>query len=196
MRTTSISPGAPYLRQQEDLFARLTEKYGNDRKVETDKLDEPIIWAKSSDDAKMLVRAFAVDEAFKMDFLSDVTAYDNVDEEDGPERFVLVYQLYSLTLHVRVRIKCLLAENADAVTITDIYPAANWLEREVFDMFGIKFKNHPNLRRIMMDERFTGFPLRKEYPIKQREPFKDNIRFHLGAHPLPEVEADRQKGEN
>jgi NADH:ubiquinone oxidoreductase subunit C len=50
-------------------------------------------------------------------------------------------------------------------------------------MFGITFKGHPNMRRILMDERFTGHPLRKEYPIKQREPFKDNIAFHLGANP-------------
>ncbi|MBA2404320.1 MAG: NADH-quinone oxidoreductase subunit C, partial [Bdellovibrionales bacterium] len=51
-------------------------------------------------------------------------------------------------------------------------------------MYGITFKNHPNLRRIMMDERFSGYPLRKEYPIKQRQPFSDNIRLHLGANPL------------
>ena len=124
-----------------------------------------------------------VDDVFKMDFLSDLTAYDNKDHEDGQKRFVLVYQQYSTTLHVRVRIKCLLNEDEQALTITDVFTGANWLEREVFDMFGITFKGHPNMRRILMDERFTGHPLRKEYPIKQREPFQDNIAFHLGANP-------------
>lgn len=183
MRTNSFYPGAAWQVAQENLGKRLVEKYGADRKVEFDKVNEPIIWAKSPEDAKLLFRSFMLDEAFKMDFLSDVTAYDNKDHEDGPKRFVLVYQQYSTTLHVRVRIKCLLDEHEQAMTLTDIFAGANWLEREVFDMFGITFKGHPNLRRIMMDERFSGFPLRKEYPIKQREPFRDNIAFHLGANP-------------
>jgi NADH-quinone oxidoreductase subunit C len=191
--STSIAKNAPYLVAQEALGKRLTEKYGTDRKIDFDKLNEPVIWAKSPEDAKMLFRSFMMDEAFKMDFLSDITAYDNKDHEDGNKRFVLVYQQYSTTLHVRVRIKCLLDEHEQALTLTDIFAGANWLEREVFDMFGITFKGHPNLRRIMMDERFSGFPLRKEYPIKQREPFKDNIAFHLGANPK-EVEAKLSEG--
>lgn len=191
MRTNSIAPGAAYLGSQDDLFARLNEKYATDRKVETDKLNEPIIWARTPDDAKLLVKSFMVDPAMKIDFLSDLTAYDNQDEEDGGKRFVLVYQLYSTELHVRVRIKCLVGENEEANTITDLFLGANWLEREVFDMYGIKFKNHPNLRRIMMDERFQGHPLRKEYPIKERQPFNDNIEFHLGANPLPQVEGEK-----
>lgn len=182
-KNASVSPGAAYLVQQESLSKRLVEKYGTDRKVEFDKLNEPVIWAKSPEDAKMLFRSFMMDDVFKMDFLSDLTAYDNTDLEDGDGRFVLVYQQYSTTLHVRVRIKCLLSEHQQATTLTDLFIGANWLEREVFDMYGVTFKGHPNLRRIMMDERFSGFPLRKEYPIKQREPFKDNIAFHLGANP-------------
>lgn len=192
--TTSIAKNAPYLAAQEALLKRLNEKYSTDRKIETDKLNEPVIWAKSPEDAKMLFRSFMMDEAFKMDFLSDLTAYDNKDHEDGNKRFVLVYQQYSTTLHVRVRIKCLLDEHEQAMTLTDIFTGANWLERETFDMFGITFKGHPNLRRILMDERFSGFPLRKEYPIKQREPFKDNISFHLGASPM-QVDATLPEGE-
>jgi len=181
--TITIAPKAPYLAAQENLSKRIIEKYGTDRKVEFDKLNEPIIWAKSPEDAKVLFKSFMVDDVFKMDFLSDITAYDNKDHEDGNKRFVVVYQQYSTTLHVRVRIKCLLDENEEALTLSDVFNGANWLEREVFDMFGITFKGHPNMRRILMDERFTGHPLRKEYPIKQREPFKDNIAFHLGANP-------------
>lgn len=192
--TTSIAPNAEYLKAQNALGKRLVEKYGTDRKVEFDKLNEPVIWAKSPDDAKFLFKSFSVDDLFKMDFLSDITAYDNKDREDGPKRFVLVYQQYSTTLHVRVRIKCLLDENESAVTLTDLFKGANWLEREVYDMFGISFKGHPNMRRILMDERFTGHPLRKEYPIKQREPFKDNIAFHLGANPM-EIDTTIHEGE-
>ncbi len=183
-KTISFSSNAKFLETQSNLYTRLTEKYALDRKLETDKLNEPVLWAKNPEDAKMLVKAFMVDESTKVDFLSDLTAYDNEDGEDGEGRFVLVYQLYSITLHTRIRIKCLLGLTQQAQSLVDLFSAANWLEREVYDMYGITFANHPNLRRILMDERFSGFPLRKEYPIKQREPFRDNIDFHLGANPL------------
>lgn len=194
MRTNSISPGAPYLVKQVALAKRLAEKYGTDRKIESDKLEEPVIWAKSPEDAKMLFRSFMMDDAFKMDFLSDITAYDNKDREDGPKRFIVVYQQYSTELHVRVRIKLAVDEHEQPLTMTDVFLGANWLEREVYDMFGISFKGHPNMRRILMDERFSGHPLRKEYPIKQREPFKDNIAFHLGASPK-EIDTHVTEGE-
>lgn len=184
MRTNSHAPGAPFIETQAKVLVHLTEKYAANRKVEADKVGDAIIWARGPEDAKKLVRAFMADPTTKIDFLSDLTAYDNKDGEDGDERFVLVYQLYSLELHIRIRVKCLLGEIQPAETLVDIWEGANWLEREVYDMFGIKFNGHPNLRRIMMDERFSGHPLRKEYPIKQREGFSDNIAFHLGANPL------------
>lgn len=182
MRTNSNSPKAKFIGTQAYVLTRLNDKYATNRKVEADSIGEAIIWAKDPDDAKKLVRAFMIDDATKIDYLSDLTAYDNFDGEDGDGRFVLVYQLYSLERHIRIRIKCLLQEDRPANTLTDVFAGANWLEREVYDMYGIKFTGHPNLRRIMMDERFTGFPLRKEYHIKQREPFNDNIGFHLGAN--------------
>ncbi len=181
---------AEFLKRQQEANTRLQEKYltlplGEGRKLEMDKLGEPVFWAKDAQDAVMLVKSFKVDPAFKIDFLSDITAYDNTDKKDGAKRFVLVYQLYSTTTQVRVRVKTLIDLNEEALTLVQEWDGANWLEREVFDMYGIKFKAHPNLRRIMMDERFTGHPLRKEYPMKQREPFADNVRLHLGANPLP-----------
>jgi NADH-quinone oxidoreductase subunit C len=193
MKTNSFSTNAAFLETQKLVFTRLTEKYATDRKLETDKLSEPVLWAKNPEDAKMLVKMFTLDENIKVDFISDLTAYDNKDEEDGDGRFVLVYQLYSTELHTRVRVKCLVGEHQQAQTISDLYPSANWLEREVFDMYGITFANHPNLRRILMDERFSGHPLRKEYPIKQREPFYDNVDFNLGANPL-QVEKTSNEG--
>ncbi|MBL7666315.1 MAG: NADH-quinone oxidoreductase subunit C [Bacteriovoracaceae bacterium] len=182
MKTSSVSPNAKYLATQMALTEYLKTQFGTGRKIELDNFEEVIVWAKDPADAKRCVKDFMTDKNIQMDFLSDLTAYDNKDGEDGDKRFVLVYQLFSRTFHTRIRLKCLLDENESALTIVDLFAGANWLEREVYDMFGIDFKGHPNLRRIMMDERFTGHPLRKEYPMKQREPFKDNIRLHLGAN--------------
>ncbi len=184
MKNTSFAQGAKFLEVQQAVNTRLTEKYAKDRKLEFDKLNEPVLWAKSPEDAHMLVKMMMLDEHTQIDYLSDLTAYDNKDGEDGDKRFVLVYQLHSLTNHCRIRIKTLLNEFEQGHTLTDLFKTANWLEREVFDMFGITFEGHPNMRRILMDERFSGHPLRKEYPIKQREPFADNITFHLGPNPL------------
>lgn len=184
MRTNSVSPGSAFVEAQNLVTHRLQDKYMAERKLEFDKLGEPVLWAKNPEDAKRLVSSFMIDDHTKVDFLSDLTAYDNEDHEDGDKRFVVVYQLYSTTLHTRIRLKVLVDENESAISIVELFKGANWLEREVFDMFGINFKGHPNLRRILMDERFTGHPLRKEYPIKKREPFKDNIPFNLGANPL------------
>src|SRR5665647_3435012 len=117
----SVSPGAAFLKTQSTANARLTEMYITDRKLESDKLGEPILWARNPDDAKKLVRTLMVDPTFKIDFLSDLTAYDNKDHEDGPKRFVLVYQLYSTELHVRVRIKCQLNEDEQANSICDVF---------------------------------------------------------------------------
>lgn len=173
-----------YLIEQGKVVERLTEKYSKDRRLEADKLNEPVLWAKDAKDAKLLVKSFMMDDHFKVDFLSDLTAYDNQDGEDGDKRFVVVYQLYSIEKHIRIRVKAAVDLNESAETITDLIPGANWLEREVFDLFGINFNGHPNMRRIMMDERFEGHPLRKEYPIKQRMGFNDNINLHLGGHEL------------
>ncbi len=175
---------AAFILEQGKVAERLLEKYSKDRRLEADRNNEPVLWAKDAKDAKILVKSFMMDDNFKIDFLSDLTAYDNQDGEDGEKRFVVVYQLYSLEKHIRIRVKAAVDLNESAETITDIIPAANWLEREVFDLYGINFNGHPNMRRIMMDERFVGHPLRKEYPIKQRMGFDDNVQFHLGGHEL------------
>ena len=105
------------------------------------------------------------------DMLSDLTAVDYLKfpgREDGP-RFEVVYHLYSLRHNHRVRLKVRVDED-DAVvpTAVDLWPIANWLEREVWDMFGVRFEGHPDLRRLLMYEEFVGHPLRKDYPINRR----------------------------
>jgi len=174
-----------HIQRQKGANKKIKELYESDCRVDFDKVAEPIIWAKEYDHFFKIVENLQKDEIFSIDYLTDLTAYDNVDHLDGPTRFVLVYQLFSLKNKIRVRIKMPIDENQDAISITNIYPAANWMEREVFDMFGIKFKGHPDLRRILMDERFQGHPLRKEYKIKDRQPFPDNMKINLERKPYP-----------
>jgi NADH-quinone oxidoreductase subunit C len=86
-------------------------------------------------------------------------------------RFEVVYHFFSSVFHHRVRVKAPLTA-ADPVidSLTDLWHTANWFEREVWDMFGIRFTGHPNLRRILMYEQFQGHPLRKDYPVNKRQP--------------------------
>ena len=98
----------------------------------------------------------------QFDFLVDVTAVDHPKQE---LRFELVYILYSFSRNERLRIKTHILESQSAQSITALFQAANWLEREVFDMFGITFAGHPNLKRILMPDEWTGYPLRKDYSI-------------------------------
>ncbi|HWB87066.1 MAG TPA: NADH-quinone oxidoreductase subunit C [Bryobacteraceae bacterium] len=100
------------------------------------------------------------------DYLVDVTA---VDWLKRPERFDLIYILYSFQRNERLRIKTYLADGYRPHTAVNVYPTANWLEREVFDLFGIEFAGHPDLRRILMPEEWQGHPLRKDYSILQQD---------------------------
>jgi NADH/F420H2 dehydrogenase subunit C len=104
---------------------------------------------------------------FKYDFLSDLTATDETEEP----RFEIVYQLFSTVLHLRIRLKVRLRGGEEIMTATSLWPAANWAEREVWDLFGVRFTGHPDLRRILMDYRWQGHPLRKDYPLKGYQVF-------------------------
>jgi len=96
------------------------------------------------------------------DYLVDVTA---VDYPQRAERFDLVYILYSFARNQRIRVKTRIAEGYAPATAVGVHLTANWLEREVYDMFGIRFAGHPDLRRILLPEDWQGHPLRKEYPL-------------------------------
>ncbi len=98
------------------------------------------------------------------DFCSDVTATDWPARAD--RRFDIVYCLYSTTERQRVRIKTRAGEHDAVPSVTGIWPAANWLEREVYDMFGVRFAGHPDLRRILMPDDWQGHPERKDYPLE------------------------------
>jgi NADH-quinone oxidoreductase subunit C len=105
-------------------------------------------------------------DEFGFTSLTDVTA---VHYPKDAEPFEIVWILYSMKREERVRIKARFAEGEAAPTITDLWVGANWLEREVFDMFGVPFAGHPDLRRILMPEEWTGHPLRKEYGAEQQD---------------------------
>ena len=94
--------------------------------------------------------------------LVDITAVDYPEEND---RFKIVYLLLSHEFNSRIILSYSINENEVIPSITEIFPSANWMEREVFDMYGIKFKDHPDLRRILTDYNFEGFPLRKDFPL-------------------------------
>jgi len=94
--------------------------------------------------------------------LIDITA---VDYPDNERRFKIVYLLLSHENNLRIVVNLNLDENVEVPSITKIFPSANWMEREVFDMYGIKFKDHLNLKRILTDYGFKGYPLRKDFPL-------------------------------
>jgi NADH-quinone oxidoreductase subunit C len=99
----------------------------------------------------------------RFDYLSDLTAVDWVTRE---ARFDIVLCLYSTTLRQRLRVKTRVADGEAAPSVAGVWPAADWLEREVFDMFGVTFSGHPDLRRILMPEDWQGHPERKDYPLE------------------------------
>src|SRR5215467_3788456 len=97
------------------------------------------------------------------DYCSDLTA---TDWPPRPERFDVIYCLYSTRHRHRVRMKVKVAENQPLASVTGIWTAANWLEREVYDMFGVNFTGHPDRRRILMPDDWQGYPQRKDYPLE------------------------------
>ncbi len=109
------------------------------------------------------------DPALAFDFLMDLTAVDYL--KKNPVRYEVVYHFYSSKYNTRFRVKIPVSEE-DCIleTVCELWKTANWFEREIWDMYGIRFKGHPNLKRILMYEGFKGHPLRKDYPINKRQP--------------------------
>lgn len=104
------------------------------------------------------------DQNTRFDYLSDLTCVHYSLEEQEP--FEMVYNLYSISRNERVRLKARVGDAGSVESVTGIWPAANWMEREVYDLFGVGFSNHPDLRRILLPEDWEGHPLRKDYPLE------------------------------
>jgi NADH-quinone oxidoreductase subunit C len=111
--------------------------------------------------------------------LADLTALDFPKDE---KRFQVVYQLYSFSRNERLRLKARVADGESVESVVPVWAAADWMEREVFDMFGIRFDHHPNLRRILLPDEWQGYPLRKDYGILQQDTrwVQENLHIESG----------------
>jgi NADH-quinone oxidoreductase subunit C len=120
-----------------------------------------------------VMRGLRDDEALDFQMLIDLTALDRsaLPEYDGQARFEIVYQLYSLERRQRLRVKAeVVSEPPEIDSVIPVWPAADWMEREVWDLYGIRFGGHPDLRRILLYDGFEGHPLRKDFPKRGRQP--------------------------
>ncbi len=159
-----------------DLAGELKERFGDQVTETSTYLGQNFIVTKP--DAALPVLEYLKLEA-DFDYLVDVTA---VDWPKRAERFDLVYIVYSFARNERVRIKTYIAETYKPPSAVSVHLTANWLEREVFDMFGIEFAGHPDLRRILLPEDWQGYPLRKEYGIIQQDQrwVQENLNIESG----------------
>ncbi len=113
-------------------------------------------------------------------FLSDISAVDYWPEQERPERFGICYHLLSMLYGRRLRVKIYVAEDeSEAPTMTGVWPGANWLEREIFDLMGIRFSGHPDLRRILMPSEWDGHPHRRDYPLGYEQ-----VQFSFNAEEI------------
>ena len=142
---------------EKKINSELTTKI-NDSKISHDQLYLKI----DNEDLLDVILFLKINNNTKFKQLIDITT---VDYPENSKRFKMIYLLLSHQFNQRIVISCLINENEVVSSLTKIFPSANWMEREVFDMYGIKFKDHPDLRRILTDYNFEGFPLRKDFPL-------------------------------
>jgi len=155
-----------------EILARVTERFGPAVLTADAPLGDATVLVEAAHVSDLL--RFCRDEAeLGFDMLMDLTAADYLTypgREDRP-RFEVVYHLYSVPHNHRLRVKVGVDEDHPAVpSAVPLWPSANWFEREVWDMFGIGFEGHPDLRRLLLYEQFVGHPLRKDYPVNRRQP--------------------------
>ena len=132
-------------------------------KINSSNIAHDILNINISKDTLIDVLAFLKTNSFsRFRQLIDITAVDFIGKEN---RFRMVYLLLSHEYNLRIKIYFDINENEFVNSITKIFPSANWMEREVFDMYGIKFNDHPDMRRILTDYGFVGYPLRKDFPL-------------------------------
>ncbi len=130
------------------------------------------------------------DPSTRMTSLIDITAVDHPERAD---RFDVVYHLLSMYTNGRIRVKAHVADTAMVPSLISVYPAANWFEREVYDLFGILFSGHPDLRRILTDYGFRGHPLRKDFPTTgYTEVRYDEVQKRVVYEPVKLVQEYRQ----
>ncbi|MFN2507746.1 MAG: NADH-quinone oxidoreductase subunit C [Chthoniobacterales bacterium] len=160
----------------QELLASLGKLFGDKIQSKTEFRGETSFTIRR-EDLRELAK-FCRDE-LSFDYLLDISSVDHFGEEP---RFEIIYELYSMTLAVHLRLKLRVAEEDPTVdTISDIWPTAEWHEREVYDMMGLRFNNHPDLRRILMWEGYPYFPLRKEFPLEGLPSDMPDVAFSAAA---------------
>ena len=142
---------------EKKINSELTTKI-NDSKI----IHEQLHLSIDNEDLLDVILFLKTNEDTKFRQLIDITA---VDYPENSKRFKMVYLFLSHQFNQRIIISSLINENEAVSSLTKIFPSANWMEREVFDMYGVKFKDHPDLRRILTDYGFEGHPLRKDFPL-------------------------------
>lgn len=160
-------PPAPGL--AEDEIARLLVEAWDGRRDPQDRWGLTVIVR--PDRIRDVLRFLRDDPRLRFDLLLDVTAIDYLSYPDWrAERFAVVYVLKSSYLRHRVKVKCPLEEDeAEIASVHDLWRIADWLERETWDQYGIRFSGHPNLKRLLNHHEFVGHPLRKDYPVQKRQ---------------------------
>jgi len=151
---------------KEKILGDLNKKFSDNILEMTSQFGDDIILIKK--EALQDIVNFLKKDPYAFTMLLDLTCVDYMGEE---ERFEMVYHLFSLSLNLRLRFKARLHQKDCKIdSLTSIFKNANWLEREVFDMFGVEFSGHPYLRRLFMYDGFEGYPLRKDYPLRKQQP--------------------------
>ncbi|HUK53713.1 MAG TPA: NADH-quinone oxidoreductase subunit C [Candidatus Binatia bacterium] len=171
-------PAAPPPKKEErapldnDLVKRFRQRFGEAiREAWLDRKQAMLV----VDAAQFQAIALYARDDEKFNLLSDLTAVDWPKRE---KRFEVVLQLYSFAKNERLRLKCAAGEREAVPSVTGVWPAANWMERECYDMFGIVFEGHPDLKRILLPDEWQGYPLRKDYDILQQD--EAWVRENLG----------------
>lgn len=153
----------------QQVLARLTARFG-DRILAAESFrgdDEALV----APESWLEVARFLRDDAeCAMNHFIDITAVDYPEREPEVPRFDVLLFVRSLGKNHRIRIKTRVRDAEEVDSLVPVWDGANWTEREVYDMFGVRFRGHPDLRRILMYEEFVGYPLRKDYPIQKTQP--------------------------
>jgi NADH-quinone oxidoreductase subunit C len=154
--------------QSQKLIDLLTNKLGSQLVESGLELGDAVVRI-NRDRALDFFKLLKLDAEFQFNMLSDLTAIDWMDQKQ--ERFEVVYHLLSLTKLHRLRVRVFVPEQAPELdSVTSLWAGANFMEREAWDMYGVVFKGHPDLRRILMYDEFKGHPLRKDYPVQGKQP--------------------------
>ncbi len=159
-----------------ELVGRLREKFGAALLEAMEDRKQAIL---TLDRGRLAELALHLRDEEKFDMLADLTAVDWPKRE---KRFDVVLNLYSFPKNERLRLKVHAADGEEVPSVAGVWPAANWLEREVFDMFGIVFAGHPDLKRILLPDAWQGYPLRKDYDILQQDTawVRENLGIESG----------------